>query len=87
MPVNRFRDETTESMTNRIVTEIAEETGRDPFSLPPLYTTIDPDKLTTLIETAPEGDEHGAVTVTFEHAGCTVTVSSTDGVDVTVTSA
>lgn len=74
---------TADSVTMQIVNAVADETGRDPNSLPPLYSVVNPDALNTLLTREPtmmrEADD---VEVTFEFADCTVTVSSTGGVDV-----
>ena len=73
----------TDSITVQIVNAVADETGRDPNALPPLYSVVNPDALHALT-TRPPSVARGAddIEVTFEFADCTVTASSTGGVDV-----
>lgn len=74
---------TADSVTVQIVNAVAEETDRDPNALPSLYDVVDPDALNSLVTRTPNMTrEAGDVEVTFEFADCTVTVSSTGGVDV-----
>lgn len=73
----------TDSITLEIVNAVADETGRDPNALPSLYDAVDPDALSALLTRGPtvaRGSDD--VTVTFEYADCTVTVSSTEGIAV-----
>lgn len=76
-------DTPTESVTEEILTAIADTTGRDPDTLPPLYDVVDPEALNALVNRPPHiGRETAAVEVTFGFAECLVTVSATDGVEV-----
>lgn len=74
-----------DSVTVQIVNAVADETGCDPNTLPPLYSAVNPDALQTLLA-RPSSMTHEAadVEVTFEFADCTVAVSSTGEVDVSV---
>lgn len=72
-----------DSVTREIVAAIADETDRDPENLPPLYDAVDPDALEAIVNRSPRVDrEASAIEVTFDFAGCIVTVSTVDGVDV-----
>lgn len=72
-----------DSVTVQIVYAVADETGRDPNTLPPLHNVVNPDALNKLVNRPPSMTRKGTdVEVTFEIADCTVTVSSTGGVDV-----
>lgn len=72
-----------DSVTVQIVNAVADATGRDPDTLPPLYSVVDPDALNTLMTDTPSMTSEAAdVAVTFEFADCTVTASSTGGVAV-----
>lgn len=76
-------DANADSVTREIVAATADATGRGPENLPPLYDAVDPDALNALVNRPPHVG-HGAteVEVTFGFAGCTVTVSATDEVNV-----
>lgn len=58
------------SITERIVTRIAEASGTEETDLPPLYDTIDPDQLDALVQSLEDGR------VSFTYAGYEVTVDS-----------
>lgn len=58
------------SIAEEVVESVADETGTDPLSLPPLAETLDPDALNALIDGLADG------TVSFRYAGCDVTVES-----------
>jgi len=62
------------------VSAVAEATDRDPMALPPLFDTIDPDDLDALVTGAAEPTR---VSVCFEYAGTTVTITD-GGIDVVV---
>jgi hypothetical protein len=63
-----------ESVTETVVEAVAEETGRDPFDLPPLYEAVDADALNRLVDRI-RGDRGSNLTVSFVVAGCTVEVA------------
>ena len=69
-----------ESPSAKVIQAVAARTGTNPKSLPPLYETIDPDSLDSLLDSAEGGD----VEVEFEYAGCHVVVDDTEQVSVTV---
>lgn len=72
-----------DSITVQIVNAVADETGRDPNTLPPLYDVVNPDALQTLLTRPPSmSREADDVEVTFEFADCTVTASGDGGIDV-----
>jgi len=62
-------------IVEKIVKGVATETSRDPVALPPLYETVDPDALAIAIDTLDTGR------VTFDYAGCTVTVRTGERAD------
>lgn len=59
-----------------VVLATAEQTGRSPLELPPLYETIDPDALDAAVQRSE------SCRVTFEYADCEVTVGGFDRVSV-----
>lgn len=69
------------SVTATVVEAVAEETGRDPFELPPLYETVDTDALNRLADRS-RADCDSNLTVTFAVAGCTVRVTGSGEVRV-----
>lgn len=52
---------------------VAEATDRDPMDLPPLMDTIDADALDAFID---RGSDTVGSKLTFEYAGCSVTVTT-----------
>ncbi|NIC00981.1 HalOD1 output domain-containing protein [Halobacterium sp. R2-5] len=58
------------SPSEQIVTKIAEENNAGVTALPPLYDTIDPEKLDALIQSLEDGS------ISFTYAGYEVTVTS-----------
>lgn len=59
-----------ERIGHTIATAISEATDRGIKDVPPLYDSVDPDALSTIVL-----DRSDEVSVTFEHAGCRVTVA------------
>lgn len=59
-----------------VVQTVAESTNNDPVDLPPLYETIDPDALDSILEETVDG------WVSFTYAGVEVTATSEGGVAV-----
>ncbi|WP_435177137.1 HalOD1 output domain-containing protein [Halorussus sp. AFM4] len=81
-------DTPVDSVTQDVVTAVADATDRDPQALPPLYDAVDPDALEALVNRPPHvGRGSTGVEVAFEFADCVVTVSSTGDVDVSATPA
>lgn len=70
-----------DSTTMRVVSAVAEATGRDVIDLPPLADSVDPDALETIVADAGNGHRVG-VEVRFAYAGCDVAVEA--GGEVTV---
>ena len=64
-----------------VVRAVAESINVDPLELPPLYEVIDPDALDALVD--PVGGRLG-FTVTFEYAGCKITITDDGEVVITV---
>ena len=58
--------------TQCVIEGVAALSNRDPSSMQPLYTAVDPDALDTIF--APPTDAHQNAHVTFEYEGCQVTV-------------
>lgn len=69
----------TEPVSTKVVTRVADAKGVDPTELSPLYYAIDPDALDQIFEPL----QSGTVQVQFTFAGCDVTVSSDRQVTVT----
>lgn len=61
-----------ETVSEAVVSAVADATGQSPLEIPPLVETIDPDALNALFRTA-NGSESG-ILVSFEYADCYVTV-------------
>lgn len=61
-----------------ITEAIAEREGTHASSLPPLYESIDPESLTSFVESA----EDGSTTVSFEYCGYDVTVAGDGEVEI-----
>lgn len=60
----------TREISVAVVEAVAERRGVDPLELPAIWESIDPDALDKLFET----DTAGPFSVSFEAAGCRVTV-------------
>ena len=61
------------SGSEQVIQTVASQSNTDASDLPPLFHTLDPDSLDTLIREMKEGE------VSFEYAGYNITVN-TDGV-------
>lgn len=59
-----------ETATVQVIQTVAETTSTDPLELPPLYDTIDPDALDSLVEDMTTG------TISFNYTGLDITVHS-----------
>lgn len=71
-----------QSTSQRVITAVADETGKDVTEVGPLYHVIDPDALDRLFSaTRGSGRNQGYVEFTF--AGCDVTVRGNGEVEVT----
>lgn len=60
-----------DQIAETVIEATAEATGTDPLELEPLYTTVDPDALQSLVGGPPDGAN---AMVTFDYEGCRVTV-------------
>lgn len=63
-----------ETISETVISAVADATGQSPLELTPLARTIDPDALNALFQTA-NGSESG-IAVTFEYSDCYVTIDS-----------
>ena len=70
-PVSKTSDD---SATLTIVERIATLEGRDPVTLPPLYDTIDPEALDSLVGSSTAGDSRSPTTIRFTYCGYDVRV-------------
>lgn len=59
-----------ERIGHTIAAAISEATDREMEDIPPLYDSVDPDALSTIVL-----DRADEMNVEFEHAGCRVTVA------------
>ena len=75
-------DPQTRPVTEAVVETVAEATGTSPLDLPQLHSVVDPDALDSLFSGRPLGPTHGDGTVTFEFAGCIVSVNSHGTVEI-----
>lgn len=70
------------SVTNSVVTAVAEATGRDPTELDPLNDVVDPDALDALFSSTGLGTHRPPSRVEFRYCGRTVVVTGDGTVDV-----
>jgi len=66
----------TESASTRVLRAVAEATGRDPATLPPLYEVVDPDALDALFDSSGNGGPGDDREFRFSYAGREVSVRS-----------
>jgi hypothetical protein len=73
-----------DTLCSRIIAEVADETGSDPASLPPLYEAIDPEALEALYDhsSGERAERRRDPTVQFRYAGRVVVVWSATDIDV-----
>ena len=64
------------SASEQVVQTVANQSDTDALDLPPLFNTLDPDSLDTLIREMDEG------MVSFDYAGYNISVNTNGGVDV-----
>jgi hypothetical protein len=80
MPKETRRAEPTgTAIALRVVEATAETLGTDPRKLDPLYESVEPDALATVVETA---GRNASLVVRFEYVSCVVEVSGTGEVAV-----
>ena len=65
------------SPSTAVIDTVATAVDTDPINMQPLYESVDPDALDTLIQSNGAATERGTVTVSFVFAGRQVTVHST----------
>lgn len=70
------------SLTNQILTAIAESTDQSVEDLGPLYDAIDPEALDALFARRADGSPRPVGKVSFQYAGYWVTVSSEYDVEI-----
>lgn len=75
----------TQTPSMAVVAAVADARGVDPLALEPLANSIDPEALDRLFEDTYGGQPRMVGRVTFEVAGCEVTVTRAGGVSVTAT--
>lgn len=64
-----------QTVTERVVDEVADRAGVSPLELPPIYEAIDPDALDRLFSGSPDDTAPSPPdSVTFAYAGYSVTV-------------
>lgn len=63
------------SVSEKVVQKVAEQSDTDALELPPLFHTLDPDSLDTLIQGMGEGE------VSFDYAGYNITVDSQEAIE------
>lgn len=71
------------TITEAVVTAVADADGVSPLELPPLATVLDPDALETFVATMTSGPDEPMTTVEFAYNGYTVTVTGDGSVTVT----
>lgn len=74
---------TTESISERVVSAVADARGVDPLQLAPLYEVVDPDALDSLFQGASTETDRVVGRAVFSMAGCEVVVHSSGDIDVT----
>lgn len=62
------------TVSEKVVSAVAEEIGSDPQSLEPMYSVIDPDALDTLFETDGFGPSRSPNRLSFTYSGCEVVI-------------
>lgn len=78
-PYRTTFDNAAESVSESVISAVADATGSDPVAMPPLYNAINPDALDALFQPATAAPKRGDRTLTFTYNDHRVTVSS-DGV-------
>ena len=72
-----------ESVTMRIVEEVAEREGLEPLDLtPPLHDVIDTDALESLLSDPVSGERREGVQITFSYRGYAITVAADGEIEV-----
>lgn len=75
----------TEQISTKVVTAVADAKNVDPIDLPPLYYAIDPDALDQFFRSQFQTRASGTAKVQFTFAGCDVVVASGNQVTVMTT--
>ena len=75
-------EDTPESVSVAVVTAVADVIERDPMTIEPLSTVIDPDALDRLFASTDPTAQRGSGRVTFPLEGCEVTVYANGRVEV-----
>jgi len=78
MSINAHDEPEGDSLTHRIVTELADRTGTDHACLAPLAESVDPDALQRLVTGTGKSD----VQIAFRHEGYLIKVESADSIDI-----
>lgn len=72
-----------ESVSQQVIAEVAETTGKDPLEMEPLYTRVDPDCLETIFSGKSRMTARKQGQISFPMAGCQVVVEADGTLDVT----
>ena len=70
-----------------VIRKVATLEGVDPTELPPLYDSIDPEALDSLLEKRADHSTDEAVSIEFTYGEYSIVVDSTGAIDVTGTNA
>lgn len=70
------------SLTETVISEVAEAEGVGPLELPPLQESIDADALESVLSGTVTDDHSEAIEVTFRYCDYTVSVTSGGAVEV-----
>lgn len=76
------RTSETDSVSQAVVSAVADATGMEPTRLEPLYHTLDPDALDQIFQTPSRSVTRTDGRIDFTMAGCAVTVYANGEVDV-----
>jgi|AntRauTorcE11898_2_1112593.scaffolds.fasta_scaffold66815_1 hypothetical protein len=72
-----------ESVSQRVIEEVAEATGKDPLEMEVLYTRVDPESLEKIFSDKPQMADRKHGQVSFPMAGCQVVVEADGTVEAT----
>lgn len=74
-----------ETVSERVISKVAERTGTDPLELRPLYEVVDPEALDRFFETGRARADGPENRVQFTYSGCDVEISGDGTVRVSTT--
>ncbi|SFR86779.1 hypothetical protein SAMN05216559_0263 [Halomicrobium zhouii] len=73
-----------QAISRAVIETVADATSREETDLPPLFRTIDPEAVDALLAPRPSGRAE-PLTLSFEYAGCRVSVERSDADAVAIT--